>query len=537
MIGVAGGRDRPTEAHPHDLERLGQGRIRALHLERSLQPDRDDRTARAHRQPGRPRCGPCAACRRASGCPRGRCRTARRRRARGPPRSTPGWRPIRPSRSIGIIPSAGKMYFVFQSSMYSALPTNVMRLGSEVASTKWSRTDRWLGPGWRRRRRAGGRDPRPRCARGTRTEGRARCGRRSTAGRPHVPCGTVPLRPPGAAQQLGQPRQGRRAGPADHRRAQESDCASPARNTPSSALADATASPRARPRRWRPPRRVCRGRRRAGTGPRRAPRARAAGAGAASHRSSRSAAGASARRPTPTTRGSGARRSPGGWPAASQVFSRSLMKTRLPSDLDIFSPSMRTIAWCIQWRTKVWPVAASLWAASHSWCGKIRSAPPPCRSMVVSSSRSASAEHSMCQPGRPGPHSDSHDGSSGADGCQRTKSSGSRLFGSSGLPPRSRGQFEHLVALEVADLTEALELVHVEVHRPAALVGVALVEHHPDEAADVGDGGRGPGLAPALDHVERAHVAVEPGHLGGREVEVVDAELARLARAGRRRRR
>ena len=74
-------------------------------------------------------------------------------------------------------------------------------------------------------------------------------------------------------------------------------------------------------------------------------------------------------------------------------------KTRLPSDFDIFSPSMRTIAWCIQWRTNGSPVAASDWARSHSWCGKIRSAPPPCRSMVVPSSRRASAEHSMCQPG------------------------------------------------------------------------------------------------------------------------------------------
>jgi hypothetical protein len=43
----------------------------------------------------------------------------------------------------------------------------------------------------------------------------------------------------------------------------------------------------------------------------------------------------------------------------------------------------------------------------------------------------------MCQPGRPGPHMESHAGSSGADGCQRTKSSGSRLAGSAGLPPRS----------------------------------------------------------------------------------------------------
>ena len=114
------------------------------------------------------------------------------------------------------------------------------------------------------------------------------------------------------------------------------------------------------------------------------------------------------------------------------------MNTRLPSDFDIFSPSMRTIAWCIQWRTKSWPVAASLWAISHSWCGKIRSEPPPWRSMVVSSSRRAIAEHSMCQPGRPGPHSDSHAGSPSAEGCHSTKSSGSRLLGSSGLPPWTR---------------------------------------------------------------------------------------------------
>jgi hypothetical protein len=92
---------------------------------------------------------------------------------------------------------------------------------------------------------------------------------------------------------------------------------------------------------------------------------------------------------------------------------------------------------CIQWRTKRTPVAASDWAASHSWWGKIRSDPPPCRSIVSPSSRWASAEHSMCQPGRPGPHSDSHDGSSAAEGCQRMKSSGSCLLGSSGFPPRS----------------------------------------------------------------------------------------------------
>ena len=103
-----------------------------------------------------------------------------------------------------------------------------------------------------------------------------------------------------------------------------------------------------------------------------------------------------------------------------------------------------------------------------------------------------SALHSMCQPGRPGPHIVSHDGSSGADGCHSTKSSGSRLFGSSTLPPRSAGEREHLVARVVADRAEAGELRHVEVHRAAGLVGVAPVEHHADEPADVGDRRRGP---------------------------------------------
>ena len=47
-----------------------------------------------------------------------------------------------PERSMGIMPRAGKMYFVFQLSMYSALPTNVMRRGNAAPSTKWSSTDR-----------------------------------------------------------------------------------------------------------------------------------------------------------------------------------------------------------------------------------------------------------------------------------------------------------------------------------------------------------------------------------------------------------
>ena len=50
-----------------------------------------------------------------------------------------------PDRSIGIMPSAGKMNFVFQLSMYSALPTNVMRRGSVSGRNIESMNDVWFG--------------------------------------------------------------------------------------------------------------------------------------------------------------------------------------------------------------------------------------------------------------------------------------------------------------------------------------------------------------------------------------------------------
>ena len=50
-----------------------------------------------------------------------------------------------PDRSIGIIPIAGKMNLVFQSSMYSALPTNVMRRGNTNGIMNESMTDVWFG--------------------------------------------------------------------------------------------------------------------------------------------------------------------------------------------------------------------------------------------------------------------------------------------------------------------------------------------------------------------------------------------------------
>ena len=94
-------------------------------------------------------------------------------------------------------------------------------------------------------------------------------------------------------------------------------------------------------------------------------------------------------------------------------------------------------------RTKGCPVTDSDWAASHSWCGNTRSRPPPWMSIVSPSSRSASAEHSMCQPGRPGPQRDSHAGSSGSDGCHSTKSSGLALVGVVRIAAVLGGQLQH----------------------------------------------------------------------------------------------
>jgi hypothetical protein len=119
----------------------------------------------------------------------------------------------------------------------------------------------------------------------------------------------------------------------------------------------------------------------------------------------------------------------------------------------------------------------------------------------------------MCQPGRPPQH----------------EVQGVALVGILDVAAALGRQAQHLVPVEVADLPEALEARDVEVDTAAGLVGVAAVEHHADEAADVGDGGGGAGLAPARQQVERPHVVVEAGGLGRGEVQVVDAQLPRLA--------
>ena len=78
-------------------------------------------------------------------------------------------------------------------------------------------------------------------------------------------------------------------------------------------------------------------------------------------------------------------------------------KTRLPRDLDIFAPSRPTIPLCRYAWANGWSVATRASPADISWCGKIRSLPPPWTSKSGPSRSRAIAVHSMCQPGRPAP--------------------------------------------------------------------------------------------------------------------------------------
>src|SRR5947208_1232953 len=120
-----------------------------------------------------------------------------------------------------------------------------------------------------------------------------------------------------------------------------------------------------------------------------------------------------------------------------QSASTSRIMVKLPTLLLIFSPSTCKKPLCIQ------KFAITLeWNAQHdcaisfSWCGKTRSMPPPWISNVSPRCFHDIAEHSMCQPGRPGdlmPDGDGHDGSPGFDGFHRTKSMASRLYGATSM--------------------------------------------------------------------------------------------------------
>ena len=89
---------------------------------------------------------------------------------------------------------------------------------------------------------------------------------------------------------------------------------------------------------------------------------------------------------------------------------------------------MRVRPLCIQYVANGLPVSDSDWASSFSWCGNMQVEPA---AVDVEASRRGSfmlmAEHSMCQPGRPGPQGLSHAGSPGLAAFQRAKSAGLRF--------------------------------------------------------------------------------------------------------------
>ena len=117
--------------------------------------------------------------------------------------------------------------------------------------------------------------------------------------------------------------------------------------------------------------------------------------------------------------------------AASGPHSRitSWIVATLPTDFDIFSPVNWSSPLCIQILANGLPTACDC-ARSFSWCGKTRSSPPPWIQNSGPSVFSAIAEHSMCQPGRPGPQGDAHDVSSPSFvAFQSAKSRGSSFSG------------------------------------------------------------------------------------------------------------
>ena len=164
---------------------------------------------------------------------------------------------------------------------------------------------------------------------------------------------------------------------------------------------------------------------------------------------------------------------------------RSATRAMLPIDFAIFSPPMRRWAQCSQVRTNGWPVAASDWAISSSWCGNTRSTPPVWMSNEGPRWAMLMAEHSTCQPGRPGPIGVSQDGSPGLGPFHSAKSRTSSLPYSSAStrsPTRMRLRVETGQAPVGRPRGDPEE--HGAVVGP---VGVALREQRRDEVADLGD--------------------------------------------------
>ena len=125
----------------------------------------------------------------------------------------------------------------------------------------------------------------------------------------------------------------------------------------------------------------------------------------------------------------------------------------------------------------------------------------------------------------------------GERGLPQDEIQGMALVGVVGPPALLGRHGQHGRLVEMADRAEPGEPGHVEIDGPGGLVGVAGVEHRPDQGQDLGDRRRGAGLRPRRDEAEGGHVGVEPGDLLGRQVEVVHPELRAPCSGCRRRRR
>ena len=168
--------------------------------------------------------------------------------------------------------------------------------------------------------------------------------------------------------------------------------------------------------------------------------------------------------------------------------------------------------------------------ARDSWCGKSEVAAAAVDLEARRRGRSvAIAEHSMCHPGRPGPHGDSHAGSSGSERCQSTKSSGSRLPGHVGSLPRSLAIGSISSRGEVRQLAEARPRVDVEVDVAVGDVGEPVVDEPLDHRHHLRDVLGGARVVIGRQPVERRHLGQEGRHVAVAEGEVVLAGLACLA--------
>ena len=128
---VAGEVQRLAEAHAGPGERAELLAGRRDHVGADHR-DRDRPGRRSPARAGRRRSCRGRACRRGSGCPRGRCRTARPRRGSAAPTRARPRRRWRPDRSIGTWPAPEKNFFWNQPLMpgvvkYSAFATKVTR--------------------------------------------------------------------------------------------------------------------------------------------------------------------------------------------------------------------------------------------------------------------------------------------------------------------------------------------------------------------------------------------------------------------------